>query len=183
MSIIGCDLHTRYQVIAALGHTDRGDRDAPVGTREWSGPSLLRPAAEAGPDWDRGHRVHGVVRADAGGVGRRVVGGRPGGESGAGGAASEDRHARRGAPADLLLRHRFPPIWIPTPEERDLRQWLKHRDPLVRMRTSVKNQPQFLAMSQGVCRRKKLWSSTGRQELEGPELGGLGESAAAGAAR
>jgi transposase len=35
----------------------------------------------------------------------------------------------------------------------------------------VKNQLQFLAMSQGVCRRRKLWSTTGRKELEGLELG------------
>jgi transposase len=66
---------------------------------------------------------------------------------------------------DLLLTNRFPRLWIPTPQERDLRQLLKHRQQLVRMRTSVKNQLHFLAMSQGVCRRGKLWSTRGRQEL------------------
>ena len=39
------------------------------------------------------------------------------------------------------------------------------------MRTSVKNQLHALAMGQGVCRRKKLWSSQGRQELESLVLG------------
>lgn len=72
---------------------------------------------------------------------------------------------------DLLLTQRFPRVWVPTPEERDLRQLLKHRDKLVGMRTSVRNQLHFLAMSQGVCRRKKLWSAAGRRELEALQLG------------
>jgi len=50
-------------------------------------------------------------------------------------------------------------------------QLLKHRNKLVRMPTSVKNQLPFLAMSQGVCRKKKLWSARGRAELEGLSLG------------
>jgi transposase len=72
---------------------------------------------------------------------------------------------------DLLYTNRFPRIWVPRPEERDTRQLLKHRDKLVRMQTSVKNQLHFLAMSQGVCRKKKLWSASGRQELEDLPLG------------
>jgi len=72
---------------------------------------------------------------------------------------------------NLLLTKRFPRIWVPTPEERDLRQLLKHREKLVRMQTSVKNQLHFLAMSQGVCRKRKLWSARGRAELEGLALG------------
>src|SRR5437870_7793789 len=72
---------------------------------------------------------------------------------------------------DLLLTKRFPRVWVPTPEERDVRQLLKHRNKLVRMQTSVRNQLHFLAMSQGVCRKKKLWSARGRVELEGLSLG------------
>lgn len=72
---------------------------------------------------------------------------------------------------DLLLDHRFPRIWVPTPEERDVRQLLKHRSKLVGMQTSVKNQLHFLAMSQGVCRKRKLWSARGRAQLEGLALG------------
>jgi transposase len=67
---------------------------------------------------------------------------------------------------DLLLTNRFPRIWIPSPEERDLRQLLRHRDKMVRLRTSLKNQLQALAMSQGVYRKKKLWGNMGRRELE-----------------
>src|SRR5213080_2554944 len=72
---------------------------------------------------------------------------------------------------DLLSTQRFPRLWVPSPQERDARQLLKHRNKLVRMQTSVRNQLHFLAMSQGVCRKKKLWSARGRAELEGLSLG------------
>ena len=71
---------------------------------------------------------------------------------------------------DLLLTKRFPRIWVPTPEERDVRQLLVHRMKLVRMRTLMKNQLHALAMSQGVCRKRKLWTVKGRAELEGLAL-------------
>jgi transposase len=67
---------------------------------------------------------------------------------------------------DLLLRNRFPRIWIPSPAERDLRQLLRHRHKMVCLRTSVRNQLQALAMGQGVYRKKKLWTTAGRIELE-----------------
>ncbi len=35
----------------------------------------------------------------------------------------------------LLLENRFPQIWVPSPENRDLRQLLWHRHRLVQMRT------------------------------------------------
>ena len=67
---------------------------------------------------------------------------------------------------DLLLANRFPRIWIPSPSERDLRQLLRHRHKLVCYRTSVMNQLHGLAMSQRLCRKRKLWSQVGRKELE-----------------
>jgi transposase len=67
---------------------------------------------------------------------------------------------------DLLLTNRFPRIWIPSPAERDVRQMLRHRHKLVRYRTSVMNQLHGLAISQGLCRKWKLWSRVGRGELE-----------------
>ena len=71
----------------------------------------------------------------------------------------------------MLLENRFPRIWIPSPAERDLRQLLQHRVRLVRFRTSVMNQLHALAMGQGLCRRKKLWTTVGRRELEGLPFG------------
>lgn len=66
---------------------------------------------------------------------------------------------------DLLLTERFPRIWIPSPVERDVRQLVRHRHKLVRIRTSVMNQLHALAIGQGLCRKQKLWSKAGRIEL------------------
>jgi transposase len=66
---------------------------------------------------------------------------------------------------DLLLANRFPKIWVPTPAERDLRQLLWHRHKLVCMRTMLGNQLHALAMSQGLCRKRKLFTKKGRVEL------------------
>jgi len=49
----------------------------------------------------------------------------------------------------LLEENRFPRIWVPSPENRDLRQLLWHRHRLVQMRTRVMNQLQALAMNEG----------------------------------
>lgn len=66
----------------------------------------------------------------------------------------------------LLLEKRFPQIWVPSAEERDLRQLLLHRSKLVRMRTQIQNQLQALAINQGLRLRRRLWSERGRQQLE-----------------
>lgn len=67
---------------------------------------------------------------------------------------------------DLMLQNRFPQIWIPSPAERDLQQLLRHRHKMVCLRTSLRNQLQALAMSQGLYRKKKLWASQGREEFQ-----------------
>lgn len=67
---------------------------------------------------------------------------------------------------DLLLANRFPKIWVPTPAERDVRQLLWHRHKLVCMRTMLSNQLHALAMSQGLCRKRKLFTPKGRAELD-----------------
>ena len=72
--------------------------------------------------------------------------------------------------AQLLLRlmreDNFPQIWVPSPENRDLRQLLWHRHRLVQMRTRIMNQLQALAMNEGRRWKAKLWSAQGRAELE-----------------
>jgi transposase len=76
-----------------------------------------------------------------------------------------DRHDAR-----LLLRlmreGNFPRIWVPSPENRDLRQLLWHRHRLVQMRTRIMNQLQALAMNEGYRWKKKLFSEQGRDLLE-----------------
>jgi transposase len=60
----------------------------------------------------------------------------------------------------------FPKIWVPSPENRDLRQLLWHRHRLVQMRTRIMNQLQAIAMNEGKRKKTKLWSVQGRAELE-----------------
>ena len=72
---------------------------------------------------------------------------------------------------ELLLTNRFPRVWVPSPAERDARQLLQHRHKPVQLRTSVKNQLHALAMGQGLCRKRQLWSQSGRQQLEALQLG------------
>src|SRR6478736_8250608 len=66
----------------------------------------------------------------------------------------------------LLEEDRFPRIWVPSPENRDLRQLLWHRHRLVQMRTRIMNQLHALAMNEGFCWKKKLFSEKGRAQLE-----------------
>jgi transposase len=72
--------------------------------------------------------------------------------------------------AQLLLRlmreDNFPRIWVPSPENRDLRQLLWHRHRLVQMRTRIMNQLQALAMNEDYRWKKKLFSEQGRAQLE-----------------
>src|SRR6202158_907999 len=66
----------------------------------------------------------------------------------------------------LLLANNFPKIWVPGPENRDLRQLLWHRHRLVQMRTRIMNQLQALAMNEGYRWKKKLFNEQGRAQLE-----------------
>jgi transposase len=70
----------------------------------------------------------------------------------------------------LLREDRFPRIWVPTLQERDARQLLVHRHKQVQARTRTKNQLHALALSQGVQKKRKLWTEAGRAELEKLEL-------------
>ena len=83
----------------------------------------------------------------------------------------------------LLVEDNFPRIWVPGPENRDLRQLLWHRHRLVQMRTRIMNQLQALAMNEGQRRKKRLWSEQGRAQLEKLSVSALGIPAAEGSAR
>jgi transposase len=65
----------------------------------------------------------------------------------------------------LLLEQRFPRLWRPSKQDRDLRQLLIHRHRLVGIRTRVKNGLQHLMLNKGVQLRYKLWSEAGQKML------------------
>jgi len=171
MLIIGCDLHTRFQQIAYLDMTTGEIVTRPLehenceARKFYAGlPEKARVGIEATgcTQWferllaELGHElwVGDAAKIRAGVVRRQKT---------------DTRDAEH--LLDLLLTHRFPRLWVPTPEERDVRQLLQHRSKLVSMRTSVKNQLHYLAMNQGVCRKRQLWTKRGRAELLALNLG------------
>ena len=56
----------------------------------------------------------------------------------------------------LLVEDRFPRIWMPSWENRDVRQLLWHRHRMVQMRTRVMNQLQAVALNEGMRCKKRL---------------------------
>ena len=66
----------------------------------------------------------------------------------------------------LMLEDRFPKIWVPSWENRDLRQLLWHRHRMVQARTRIMNQLQAVALNEGLRCKKRLWREHGRQQLE-----------------
>jgi transposase len=79
----------------------------------------------------------------------------------------KQKHDRRDAALllRLLVEKRFPAIWMPTPEQRDVRHLLLHRHQLVGMRCQVQHALQSLALSHGLRLAGRLWSQAGQQEL------------------
>lgn len=166
MKIVGCDLHTRYQQIAMLDEEtgelierrlehENGEArafyaklEAPVrvgieatGHTRW----FERMLAELG---------HELWIGDAAEIRASVV--------------RKQKTDERDAVhlLELLESGRFPRLWRPTMAERDLRQLVWHRQKLVWMRNAIGNQLHALAMGEGVCRKKKLFTKKGRAELE-----------------
>jgi transposase len=170
-NIIGCDYHPRFQMIAML---DKGTGEVKVMRLEhengeakkfyWSLPKGTRVGIEATGATQWFERLmaecgHELWVGDPAEIRARMVRKQK----------TDERDALH--LLDLLMTERFPRVWVPSPEERDARQLLQHRQKLVRMRTSVKNQLHGLAMGQGLCRKQKLWSERGRKQLEALELG------------
>jgi transposase len=66
----------------------------------------------------------------------------------------------------LMLEGRFRQIWVPSWENRDLRQLLWHRHRMVQARTRIMNQLQAVALNEGLRCKKRLWREAGREQLE-----------------
>jgi transposase len=171
MMIIGCDFHTRYQQIAMMDEStgelierrlDHQSGEAHAFYRDLQGPVRVGIEATGPLHWferllaELGHElwIGDAAKIRASEVRKQKT---------------DERDAL--LILDLLLAKRFPKIWVPTPAERDLRQLLWHRHKLVCLRTTLGNQLHALAMSQGLCRKKKLFTKLGRVELAGLALG------------
>jgi transposase len=165
MRIIGCDYHPSWQQICWLdtvtGETgekklEHGSGEAEKFYRGLAGPVLIGMESTGNCQWfvEKVRALgHELWIGDAAKIRAAEV--------------RQQKHDRRDAALilKLLLEGRFPRIWIPSGEEKDLRQLLIHRYKLVRIRAQVKNELQHLAMNQGVTKKKKLWSQAGERLL------------------
>ena len=65
----------------------------------------------------------------------------------------------------LVVEGRFPRLWAPDREQRDLRQLVVHRHKLVEIRSRVKNELQHLALNKGMQKKRALWNAAGQKAL------------------
>jgi transposase len=170
MLIIGCDFHPSFQQVSIFDKQTGEVEERRLGHRQEAeefyrglGGEQVRVGMEACghyPWFERllGELGHELWLGDAAEIRARVV--------------RKQKTDRRDAEhlLQLLRDDRFPRIWVPSLEERDVRQLLVHRHQQVQSRTRIKNQLQAMALSQGVQRKRKLWTAMGRAELEKLEL-------------
>jgi len=164
--IIGCDIHTRMEHIAMLD-TETGEvvekrlehengeakrfYEGLKGRQGWGSrrrvtrAGLRRCFRSCGTSWWWARRARS---ARSGRASRSTTGG-----------DAEDL-------LNLLLRGDFPKVWLPPPEERDVRVLIEHRHQLVELRTRPKNGLQAMALSYGLRQRGRLWSERGQEELK-----------------
>lgn len=165
MMLIGCDFHPSWQQVCWLD-TETGETaeqklvhapgEAERFYRRFAAPALIGMESTGNCQWfvevvsGLGHEVS---IGDAAKIRASDV--------------RQQKHDRRDAALllQLLVEGRFPRIWTPSSQQRDLRQLLIHRHKLVRLRAQAKNGLQHLAMNQGVQKKRRLWSAAGQKLL------------------
>src|SRR5216117_2019255 len=172
MIIIGVDFHPEFQQIASVD-TDTGEFQEKRLTHREEAEKIYRALACAGQKVRVGMEASGHARwferllaelqielliGDAAEIRTKRV--------------RKQKTDRQDAQLilSLLLEDRFPRIWVPSWENRDLRQLLWHRHRLVQARTRMMNQLQAVALNEGLRCKKKLFREAGRQQLEGFRL-------------
>jgi transposase len=166
MIIIGCDFHSRMQVIAMLDtetgevvekQLDHANGEARTFYEGLKEPALVGIETTGYTRWfadlmsELGHEL---VVGEAGKIRARKT--------------RKQHHDRGDAEhiLNLLVRGDFPKIWLPPAEERDVRVLIEHRHQLVEIRTRAQNGLQAIALSYGLRRRHRLWSAAGQEELQ-----------------
>src|SRR2546427_1842150 len=168
MIIIGVDFHPEFQQIASVD-TDTGEFQEKRLTHREEAEKIYRALACAGQKVRVGMEASGHARwferllaelqielliGDAAEIRTKRV--------------RKQKTDRQDAQLilSLLLEDRFPRIWVPSWENRDLRQLLWHRHRMVQARTRIMNQLQAVALNEGLRCKKKLWRERGREQLE-----------------
>jgi transposase len=166
MKIVGCDLHARQQTIAMVD-TETGEftektlchegdavrafyaaLEGPVvvgieatGSMQW----FLELLEELGIECRVGHPAK--IRAKE---------------------TRKQKHDRRDARLilELLIEDRFPEIWMPSTEERDLRSLLRDRHQWVKMRARLQHTLQAIALNHALRQGHALWSQAGQSAMQ-----------------
>src|SRR5205807_2464376 len=163
--IIGCDFHPSWQQIAWLDSEtgESGERklvhasgEAQQFYRQLAAPALIGMEATGNSQWfielveDLGHQIW---IGDAAQIRASYV--------------RKQKTDKRDAAhiLKLMVEGRFPRLWTPDREQRDLRQLVLHRHKLVLIRSRVKNELQHLSLNKGMQRKRRLWSQAGQQLL------------------
>jgi len=165
MMIIGCDFHPSWQQVSWLD-TETGETgeqklvhasgDAKSFYARLPRPVLIGMEATGNSQWfievvqDLGHEIW---IGDAAQIRASYV--------------RKQKTDKRDAAhiLKLVVEGRFPRLWTPDREQRDLRQLVLHRHKLVEIRSRVKNELQHLALNRGMQRKAKLWSQAGQKLL------------------
>jgi transposase len=165
MMIIGCDFHPSWQQVSWVD-TETGDcgerklvhatGDAEQFYRQMAAPALIGMEATGNSQWfielveDLGHTI---LIGDAAQIRASYV--------------RKQKTDKRDAAhiLRLVLEKRFPLLWTPNREQRDLRQLVLHRHKLVEIRSRVKNELQHLSLNKGMQKKRTLWSQAGMQLL------------------
>ena len=165
MVIIGCDFHPSWQQVSWLD-TETGETgehklvhaagEAKQFYQQLARPALIGMEATGNSQWfvelveDMGHEIW---IGDAAQIRASYV--------------RKQKTDQRDAAhiLKLVVEGRFPRLWTPDRESRDLRQLVLHRHKLVEIRSRVKNELQHLSMNKGMQRKAKLWSQAGQKML------------------
>jgi transposase len=172
MKIVGCDFHPSYQQVAVFDPCtgevqefmlENGNGEAERFYRQLEAPALIGMEATGNSLWFE--RLveglgHELWMGDAAQIRASYV--------------RKQKTDRRDANhiLKLLLEDRFPKIWVPNQQQRDVRQLLVHRHNMVKVRTRLKTELQHLALNQGVQKKRQLWNAQGRAKLESLPLEG-----------
>ena len=165
MMIIGCDFHPSWQQVSWLDTEtgETGERklvhasgDAKTFYQQLAVPVRIGMEATGNSQWfielvqDLGHEIW---IGDAAQIRASYV--------------RKQKTDKRDAAhiLKLVVEGRFPRLWTPDREQRDLRQLVLHRHKLVMIRSRVKNELQHLSLNKGMQRKHKLWSQAGQKLL------------------
>ena len=165
MMIIGCDFHPSWQQIAWLDSEtgETGERklvhasgEAKQFYQQLAGPALIGMEATGNSQWfiemvqEMGHEIW---IGDAAAIRASYV------------RKQKTDKRDAGHILKLVVEGRFPRLWTPDAEQRDLRQLVLHRHKLVEIRSRVKNELQHLSLNKGMQKKRALWSQAGQQLL------------------